>query len=671
MKSTLLLLLLASLTTRAETESFTDSMVVNSSVLEEDQLSSVEGFRYISTNEQKSTKNISQFSATVAGVATKESGGVGSFETISIRGVAGSRVGVFIDGIPYNSAMGGAVDLSRFSMSDFEGIEIYKGITPARFGGNSLGGVINLISKSGVLAESKEFSLMVGSYNEFRGSARFSQPVKSSHFYGSILYHAGDNNYPYLDRNGTPYNPDDDMMITLSNNRSVDFNSQIGLRKKIKPGKLALSWTHREKSLELPASEGFVNQTAETREREDRVLSSLSQEIGNGDLIHSLTFVQNQNRVFWTGLDNFGSVHGVLKGDQWGELKSQTYFGEARTNYTLTPLPRLTISGSLFGSFEQMLPSTDVVSFGYGEWESSRLTGANATDFTLSGDALFFVAGGSITGHHSETKGGEDPYTGYVLDSQSVNDVDYSGRIGVNTYLADGIVSIFSNGAIYTRTPSLRELYGYHGGVLPSPDLKREQGGTVELGSSWELDKSSGEITFFYNHFDNLITTLFDGRVARSVNLGETRSFGIEQTLFWNPVSFVSIRESMTLQNTENLSSLYKGNLLPNQAPFTLFTDFTVGPFAGASLSTTLKYESLLFRDEANLLAFPGNEGAIGHLNLSFFGEWSKEWFTVTGGVRNVLEGREHDDSRFTIESGYYKTLYPGRVWQFEMKFNF
>ncbi len=391
----------------------------------------------------------------------------------------------------------------------------------------------------------------------------------------------------------------------------------------------------------------------------------------SGELKHSLSFNQNRNEVFWTGLDNFGSVHGVLKGDQWGELKSQTYFGEARTNYTLVPLPRLTISGSLSGSFEQMLPSTDVVSFGYGEWESSRLTGANATDFTLSGDYLFGVLGGSLTGHRSETKGGEDPYTHYLLDSQSVNDVDYSGRVGVNTFLADGVVSIFSNGAIYTRTPSLREFYGYHGGVLPSPSLKREKGGTVELGSSWELEKSSGEFTLFYNQFDNLITTLFDGRVARSVNLGEAQSFGLEQTLFWQPLSFISIRESITLQKTINLSTLYRGNLLPNEAPFTLFTNLTVGPFAGALLSTIIKYESLLFRDEANLQPFPGNDGAVGHLNLSLLGEWNRDWFTVSAGVRNLLEGREHDDSRFTVESGYCRTLYPGRVLHLETKFNF
>ena len=106
---------------------------------------------------------------------------------------------MFLDGVLLQSSMGGAVDLSRFSADALEGIEIYKGITPARFGGNSLGGVINLVTKKGSSEPSRTLSLLVGSFGEFRGTAQLFEPFEQLNFRGFIEYHGGDNDYPYLD----------------------------------------------------------------------------------------------------------------------------------------------------------------------------------------------------------------------------------------------------------------------------------------------------------------------------------------------------------------------------------------------------------------------------------------------------------------------------------------
>lgn len=671
MKYLLLLLFGASLSLHAETKIIADSLEVTARIHEAEQLSTSEGYRYLSLDEKRGERSLSELLSTVPGVSVRHGSGVGGFEMVSIRGVTGGRVSVFLDGVELQSAMGGAVDLSRFPLDNLEGVEIYKGIAPARFGGNSLGGVINLVSKENYRKKRRDLSLLMGSYSEFRASGSITEPLKKSALSGFIGYHSGDNDYPYLDRNATPDNPDDDFMVTLTNNRSMIFNSSVGLSGDIPIGSYHLNWSHREKQMGIPAAEGFVNRTAETKEGEDRVKLALTHSLRESSLSHSLSFIQNRSTVFWTALDNFGTVHGGLTGDQWGELKSTNIKGEYRGGYSFPALNILHIVGSLSANYEEMIPTTDVRGYGYGEWNSSRLSGSNATDITLSAGAFTTTLGGSLTGHYSKTAGGKDPYTKFVLAEQSRTERDWSARAGVSLSLIDRI-SLFANIARYERAASLRELYGYHGGVIANPRLDQEEGRTVETGISCMEREISGEVTFFANHFNNLISMIHDGRVARSVNLGENRSFGIEQTLFWQIVPVVSIREAITLQKTENLTKGgNKGNLLPDQAPFTLFTDLTVGPFAGVSLSTQFKFESLLFRDLDNNHPFPANEGAKGNSEFSLFLKWQREWFTLSGSARNILEKREHDDSRYTLESGYYSTLYPGRVWQIEMKCNF
>jgi len=78
------------------------------------------------------------------GIQGRQSGGLGSFSTVSLRGSSSDQVMVFLDGILLNDASGGGVDLSNISLSDVEAIEIYKGTTPINFGKASIGGVVNI-----------------------------------------------------------------------------------------------------------------------------------------------------------------------------------------------------------------------------------------------------------------------------------------------------------------------------------------------------------------------------------------------------------------------------------------------------------------------------------------------------------------------------------------------
>ena len=82
------------------------------------------------------------------GVHLKSYGGLDSFATLSVRGSTGEQVKVYLDGVELNRAQGGAVDLSRIPLDLVDRIEIYRGTSPGVYGSVSIGGVVDIRTRS-------------------------------------------------------------------------------------------------------------------------------------------------------------------------------------------------------------------------------------------------------------------------------------------------------------------------------------------------------------------------------------------------------------------------------------------------------------------------------------------------------------------------------------------
>ena len=82
----------------------------------------------------------------VAGVRVTQQGGLGSRSTIAIQGLEGKRIKIFIDGDPLNSP-DGSFGINDIPIQLIDRIEIYKGVVPARFGGDALGGAVNVVTR--------------------------------------------------------------------------------------------------------------------------------------------------------------------------------------------------------------------------------------------------------------------------------------------------------------------------------------------------------------------------------------------------------------------------------------------------------------------------------------------------------------------------------------------
>ncbi len=100
---------------------------------------------------------------TVTGVQVFSTGGPGSSATASIQGSESRHVAVFMDGIPLNNLSDNVTDLGSLPVQNIEKIEIIKGPASSAWG-SALGGVINIITKSG--SKEGEGGMVSASYGE-------------------------------------------------------------------------------------------------------------------------------------------------------------------------------------------------------------------------------------------------------------------------------------------------------------------------------------------------------------------------------------------------------------------------------------------------------------------------------------------------------------------------
>lgn len=99
-----------------------------------------------------------------AGVRVRQNGGLGSFVEYNLNGMAGSAIGIFIDGIAI-STYGSSFNLNTIPPAMIERIEVYKGVMPIHLSGDLLGGAINIVLKKGGLKNSLNVSTSYGSFN--------------------------------------------------------------------------------------------------------------------------------------------------------------------------------------------------------------------------------------------------------------------------------------------------------------------------------------------------------------------------------------------------------------------------------------------------------------------------------------------------------------------------
>jgi iron complex outermembrane receptor protein len=141
----------------------------------------------IRSTRQANLKDVLQFTP---GVYVQPRFGAADESQISVRG-SGLRnnfhargINLLVNGMPYRNA-DGFTDFESLELLTTEGIEVYKGANALRYGGSTLGGAINLETKTGYNAGLVDVTAEGGSYGFYKGQLSSGGASRGFDWYGS------------------------------------------------------------------------------------------------------------------------------------------------------------------------------------------------------------------------------------------------------------------------------------------------------------------------------------------------------------------------------------------------------------------------------------------------------------------------------------------------------
>lgn len=586
-------------------------------------------------DDHPATTSVADALATTAGVQTRSLGGLGAYQSVSVRGAAPGHTAVLVDGVPLARIAAVTTDLGRYSLAAFGTVELYRGAVPIELGGAGIGGAVNLVTRlgRGERGERLQLSAGMGSFGARHLRAHHGDDHGALRSSTTIGYQAATGDYTYFSDNGTLLNATDDAYLVRGNNgfAQVDASSRLGRADGSAAGGLRLTWKRQG----LPGSTAFPTTVA--------ALSSLGV-IGDA---------QGERPVGRAVARQLGYLLVERQGlaDPLGELG----FGAAERRY-------LTLSGGASTTWRQPLGAHQLIVGAEGRGDRFRdrdlsgvqapLTGTRvggalsaAADLTL-GEALTLMPAIRLDAMRSAPT----PMTAGPMALVEVAprwDVIPSPRLSARV-IATTDLSLKGSVGWYARLPTLLEVFGNRGYLVGTPTLRAERGPSADLGLVWAPARSLGIVdrvlvqtdVFAQRARDTIAIITTAGFSARAANIGSTHAYGGELIASARLARTLSLTASYTrlLTAQESTDQSLDGRAIPRRPPHLLYGRAdaerrVLGRATGVWLDGTWQAASYL--DQANLGRVPGRllVGAGARVELG-------AGFGLAGTIANLTDAR-------------------------------
>ncbi len=600
-----------------------------------------------------------------AGVQVRQSGGLGSFSTMSLRGASADQVMIFMDGIPLNDASGGGVDLSNISLSDVEAIEIYRGTTPLNFGKASLGGAVNIRTLRIPEKFQTGASAGFGSYNTQKFSAFVShKPSKWDYLIAADYLHS-DNDFDMLNDNGTQWNSSDDLWEKRQNAQFDQHNVLGKLGYEIEEHTrvdMVSQWFDKYQGLPSWNNSSWGNTSLDTK----RNISSLTLTADNLGSLKLNTRTRLDYSWKQEEYDDNGGHIGL--GEQHNRYVTERFgtdvFVEWLNEHHI-------LQANLNAGYETYAPQ-DLLNRTTPH-DSSRFSYAmGIQDSVILSDGKLMVTPGLRYSLIQDSLDSAESAWGIHLEEINDRKESFSPQIGVKYQAAQWLV-FKANAAKYFREPSFFEMFGDRGFFTGNPDLKPETGINTDIGAEiryqtqnkW-MQRISLNLIRFNNNADDLITRVYDARgIGKSANIAKAEIDGIEAGISAEFLSYFRFSLNATWQDTENKSGIkaFDGKQLPGRFDTAYrgrieadVPDTPLPPLKRGKLWAEYIRENGMYYDSANLLA----ADAKNEVNVGI--SWLFKSFLLN------LEAKNINDDRYEDFNGYPM---PGRAWYFNVQYKF
>jgi vitamin B12 transporter len=172
----------------------------------------------------------------VPGLNLVQSGGEGGLTSIFMRGTNSNHTKVLVDGIDVSdpSTPNASFDFGQFLVQDIERIEVLRGPQSGLYGSDAIGGVINIITRSGSGPAQLVAALEGGSFQTFNQAATLSGSQDALHYAVSVEHeHTGSTPVTPLDLlapgEGRRNDYDDNLTASTKLGYTVNSNLDFGV----------------------------------------------------------------------------------------------------------------------------------------------------------------------------------------------------------------------------------------------------------------------------------------------------------------------------------------------------------------------------------------------------------------------------------------------------------
>ena len=521
------------------------------------------------------------------GITLRSSGGVGSSSRISVRGLEGKRIGFFIDELPLGEQTD-YIDINDIPIDMIDRIEIYKGVVPARFGGSSLGGAINIVIRE---YPDKYADLSYGyeSYNTHKAQGVFKRNLKQRGLVFGIGggYTSSDNNYTF----DSPFQ--EGLRITRNHDK---------YRKLIIGGSFkAKKWWFDEVELEPvfvktykeiqgieydireAHSQSLMTGLSNKLEKDNFLTEGLNLDMFNGLVLTKMNFIDKATRRYeWDGSSyptpsRYGGEAGYNYPSD-SDDKKLTFINKTNLEYILTERHSLNIN-SVF-SMANGTPKDDLKTLSLGKQVNfdsqmrSWISGLTY-DFRTLNDVFL----NSLTvRHYMYTMHTQmAPLFGPGKYDVDVNKSDFGVNNAMRYRFLPSLMGKLSAG-YEVRIPSETELLGDGIAVIPSPDLLPERNLSANLGLLFDLTgkhptNAQIEMNFFYMYLQDMIRYTAGLIGAQYQNFGEMRTLGVEfeakadvlpSLYLYGNTTYQDLRDTRAYEPESTVPNPTKNKRMPN-----------------------------------------------------------------------------------------------------------
>lgn len=494
------------------------------------------------SNMRGTVSNVQDILAKTVGVTLRTSGGVGSSSRISVRGLEGKRIGFFIDELPMTEQTD-YLDINDIPVDMIDRIEIYKGVVPARFGGSSLGGAINIVIRE---YPDKYADLSYGyeSFNTHKAQGVFKRNLKARGLVFGIGggYTTSDNNYTF----DSPYR--EGLRITRNHDKyrkyivggsfkakkwwfdEVEFEPVVvKTYKEIQGIEYDIREAHSESLMA-----GLANKLA----KDNFLTEGLNLDMFSGVVLTQMNFIDKATRRYeWDGSSyptpsRYGGEVGYNFPSDSDDQKL-SFINKTNLEYIINERHSFNFN-SVF-SIANGTPKDELKTLSLGKqvnFDSRMHSWVSGLTYDLR--SLNDVFLNSLTLRYYQ----------YTMHTQMAPlfvpgkyDVDLQkNNWGVNNALRyrflPSLIGKLSAG-YEVRIPSENELLGDGISVVPSADLLPERNASANLGLLFDLTgkhptNAQIEMNFFYMYLQDMIRYTAGLIGAQYQNFGEMRTLGVE-----------------------------------------------------------------------------------------------------------------------------------------------